>query len=326
MRALIWVAVLLTAIWSGYWFVGRGTVERAAQAFFASAPAQGLEAAHAGLAVRGFPNRFDLTLTEPRLADAGSGLAWEAPFFQILSLSYRPWHVIAAFPPQQRLSLGAQSLVLDSAKLQASVVVTPNTRLPLDRSTMVGDGLSLSSPSAGWTLHAATLRLASRKLTDAGDRHQIGLDLADLRPDAEMLAFAPGLPGLVQNLRVDAEIGLSAPLDRMAGQSRPDLTEITLRAARLEWGELSVAAEGAVTFPAGVAEGRVDITLRGWRLLVPVLVASGAIRAELALTVERMMETLALQSGNAEELKLPLIMAGGQMRLGPLPLGPAPRL
>jgi hypothetical protein len=325
MRALLWVTVLLVALWSGYWFVGKGAVERAATGFFETAPAQGLEAAHEGLVVRGFPNRFDLTVTEPRLADPATGLAWEAPFFQILSLSYRPWHVIAAFPPQQRLTVQGQALTLDSGKLQASVVVSPNTRLTLDRTTLVGDALALSSATAGWTIHAQELRLASRSVADTGLRHQLGLEAKDLRPDQGMMSLLPGLPGLIDSLRIDAELGLTAPIDRFAGQARPEIIDLALREARLIWGGLDLTARGEIALSDGVPEGRVDITLRGWRLLVPMLVASGILRAELAPTVERMLETLALQSGSAEDLALPLILAGGQMRLGPLPLGPAPR-
>jgi hypothetical protein len=326
MRVLLWISIVLGLGWSGYWFVGRGAVERGAEAFFAAAPAQGLEASHAGLAVRGFPNRFDLTVTEPRIADQGGAFRWQAPFVQLLSLSYRPWHVIAAFAPEQRLTLGAMDFLLDSAKLQASVVVTPNTRLALDRTTLVGDELALSSAQGGWTVRATELRLASRSLSDLGDQHQIGLEAKDLRPDAEFSAGLGGLPARIDTLRLDAVLALTAPLDRFAGEVRPQITQIDLRDAQILWGQTELLAKGQVTVSAGTPEGRIDLTLRGWRQIVPALVASGIIRPELAQTAERMLEALALQSGDAEVLNLPLILAGGQMRLGPLPLGPAPRL
>jgi len=59
---------------------------------------------------------------------------------------------------------------------------------------------------------------------------------------------------------------------------------------------------------------------------MPILVASGKVRPQLAPTVETMLEGLAKQTGDPEVLKIPLTMQDGWMSLGPLPLGPAPVL
>jgi hypothetical protein len=59
---------------------------------------------------------------------------------------------------------------------------------------------------------------------------------------------------------------------------------------------------------------------------MPILVAAGTVRPELARTAETMLEGLAKQSGDPEVLKLPLVLKDGWMSLGPLPLGPAPAL
>jgi hypothetical protein len=66
--------------------------------------AEGWIAEYESDAHRGFPNRFDTTITGLDLADPETGVAWSAPFFQILSLSYQPNHVIAVFPPTRRAS------------------------------------------------------------------------------------------------------------------------------------------------------------------------------------------------------------------------------
>jgi hypothetical protein len=39
-----------------------------------------------------------------------------------------------------------------------------------------------------------------------------------------------------------------------------------------------------------------------------------------------MFALLAAQTGDPEDLDLPLVFANGRMSLGPLPLGPAPRM
>lgn len=98
MRALLWFTGILAILYSGYWFVGQKAMKSGAEAVFANAVRQGLFAENRGIAVEGFPSRFDLTVTEPRLGNPRTGLEWQAPFLQILTLSYTPWHVIAAFP------------------------------------------------------------------------------------------------------------------------------------------------------------------------------------------------------------------------------------
>lgn len=325
MRGLLWVSVLLMGLWSGYWFVGKTAVDQAATAFFAAAPDQGLEASHNGLSVAGFPNRFDLTVTDPSLADRRSGYGWQAPFLQIFSLSYKPWHVIAAFPPEQMILTPFENLNVSSGKLQASVVVEPGTALTLDRTTLIGSGMEIAS-SLGWQVAMEDIRFATRQDPSRDRVHELGLDVLNLTPDASLSRLIPGLPEKIERAHLDAFLGFSAPLDRFAGQNRPQIELLEIREASMAWGELSIFAKGDLVVDAGLPQGRVDIRVTGWRSLLPVIAASGAVKAEIMPTVERMLEVMAAQSGDPDVLEVPLIFAEGQVKLGPLPLGPAPRL
>jgi hypothetical protein len=326
MRVLIWVSVVLVALWSGYWFVGQRAVDRATEGFFQSASRQGLVAEKAGHRVAGFPNRFDLTIDAPHLADPVKGLDWSAPFLQILSLSYKPWHVILAFPPEQVLTTPRDRLTIASdGKLQASLVVTPGPDLALDRTTLVGTGLAVTAED-GARLTAAELRFATRLDPTRTNSHEIGLEVTGIAPDPGLTAALPDLPPAIDRIRLDAFAGFSAPIDRHARQTRPDLTAFTLREAVLAWGALTVFVKGDLVFDRGVPDGRLDVRIEGWRHLVGLMTATGLIKPEVAPTVERMLETLAAQSGDGTALNLPLAFNAGQMRLGPLPLGPAPWL
>ena len=68
-----------------------------------------------------------------------------------------------------------------------------------------------------------------------------------------------------------------------------------------------------------------DPRLTGWRDLVPVLVAAQLVKPEVAPTVTRALEVMA-KDGTAEVLDMPLVLSEGWMRLGPIPLGPAPMM
>lgn len=329
MRALLVAVLIAAAAWSGYWFVGAQVMERTANGWFAQQTTRGLVAERDALAVAGFPNRFDMTVTSPRIEDPDSGLGWSAPFVQVFMMSWKPWHIIAALPQEQTLRLPGQDVTVTSTRLQASVVAIPGTDLALDRTTLVGDGVALQS-SLGWTGSATSARLATRRAPDRATAHEIGVELASITPDATFrMALQQGstLPEVIDLLRIDAVADLTAPLDRHVQATAPRLAKLTLREGLLRWGDLVVSASGDVAPNAdGQAEGRIDIRIGEWRQLVPVLVAAGLVTTDAAPTITRALELLAQQGDDPAVLNLPLAFQQGRMSLGPLPLGPAPYL
>lgn len=325
MRLLLWISIFLAAAWSGYWYVGQSAFQRGAETFFQQAQSQGLVAQNSGLSIQGYPNRFDLTVTAPKIGDPRRGLEWSGPFIQVLTLSYTPWHVIAAFPPTQVVSTPVEDITITSEKLQASVVVSPTPALTLDRTAFVGSNLAFAS-TQDWTVTADEIRFATRADPSMTNAHDIGLEVKSLTPDPTISALMPDLPATIALIRLDALASLSAPIDRHSGETRPGLTALSVKEGIFNWGALSVFAKGDLEVVSGFPEGRIVIRVEGWRNLVTLAVATGAVKADVAPTVERMLETMAGSSGNPEVLELPLIFANGRMNLGPLPLGPAPRV
>lgn len=325
MPALLLIATLLMALWSGYWFVGKSAVERGFAAFLQEAPARGIEVSQNSYAIAGFPNRFDLTVTAPRLTDQRSGISWQAPFVQVFSLSYKPWHVIAAFAPDQTVTTPREVISLGSEKLQSSVVVSPSSTLPLDRATLVGDSVKATS-SLGWSFAADQLRFAIRLDPTRTNAYDLGLEMQGLIPDPALSARLPDLPSRISIARVNATATLSAPLDRLVAESRPALTAVSLREVILNWGDLTFFAKGDLIVSDGMPEGRIDIRVTGWRTMVALATGLGLITPEVAPTVLGMIAAFTANSADANVLEMPLVFADGWMTLGPLPLGPAPRL
>ena len=326
MRILLGLVMALFLAWGGYWFVGSTAMERAAAEWFKVQTAEGLVAEHGAIAVHGFPSRFDLTVDDPHVADPATGFGWTAPFVQILSLSYAPWHVIAALPHTQQVATPMGELTLNSAKLQGSLVVTPSPDLALDRTRIVGDDLSLVFPER-WTAAAKTLRFATERIEPSGLVHEIGLEVLEIIPDPAVHAAAPDLPGTIERLHVDAQLRLSAPLDRHAAETRPHVTGVDLKDLQLTWGTLGLFGKGSVAPDAGGrAEGRIDFRVTNWRAAMPLAVAAGVVKPEVRQTWENVLAALASQSGDPSNLDLPLTFRNGRTSLGPLPLGPAPLL
>lgn len=326
MRRLLIGVLILVALWAGYWFAAARLLERGADGWFAAQAEAGMLAEHDGLRVTGFPLGFRLDVTRPHLANPETAAGWSAPQAQVFARSWMPWRVALDLPEQQRLTLPGQEVAIRSSTLTARLGVSPQMSLPLDRIEIAGDGLSLQS-SKGWSLGIARLSATTQRAEADPLTHDLRIEATLITPDdgfRQRLAPISSLPALIDGLLVDAALAFDAPLDRNAATTQPHLTGLMLRDAKVTWGALVLSAFGTVTPDAnGLATGQIDLRVTGWREVVPVLVAARLITPEVAPTVTRALEVMAKDS-TAEVLALPLVLADGWMRLGPIPLGPAP--
>lgn len=319
MRGLMWVILLVAGLWAGYWVVGSRAVQSATESWFQAEVAAGRQASHEGVAVRGFPNRFDLTVTAPRLFDPKTGLGWQAPFAQVFAMGWKPWHLIAALPNEQVIVLPDQRVDLSTTRMRGSLLLVPGPDMALREAVAEADGLRAAS-DMGWVLAAERAVLSSRADAARAGWHRLGLSVTGLAPDPEF-ARAIGLPAQLSTLFVDAQVGLSAPIDRQFATQQPRMTGIEVTKATLAWGGLGLKATGALApDAAGYAAGSLKLTVENWRLLLPVLVETGIIAADAARQIEGGMALMA----NGNTLDVTLTLRAGQVFFGPLPLGPAP--
>ncbi len=326
MRALIWIVLAATAVWTGYWWVGASQIESGVKTWIAQQP-PGVVSASA-VEVHGIPNRFDLTVSDLVLADPGRGVVVSSPFLQVYAMTWKPWHVIAALPSGQVITLPDQKVTVGSDKLRASVQVHPSTALALNELVGEAAGVKLTS-DAGWTLGINSLAASMAEDVTRANSYRLGLRVAEIAPDAAVLQAlaATDLPDLVDEVFLDGHAVLTAPLDRNAATSKPQLTALEIADTRVTWGALKFSAKGTLTAgPDGLAEGEIALRVEGWKRLPAILVALGLVKPDVAPTVERMLGIVAQQGGDLEVLQIKLICKDGGMVLGPLPLGPAPRM
>jgi hypothetical protein len=335
MRKLLFLLLIVTALWSGYWFVGSSAIRNGAETWFADQARAGVKAEKTGLSVAGFPNRFDLTVDGLQLADARSGISWQAPFVQVFAMTWKPWHVIAALPPEQVLSLPDQTLTITSTGLEASLRAKPAMDAPLAEARVAGAALSLAS-DLGWTLGLGEFKVGLRAdPATSPSSYELGFDLAPIIPDPAFLTAlkavtipdlpSPDFPDEVDLLSGTIFLTASAPLDRHVGETRPYLTKVEIRQFNFAWGKLAATASGMIEADGnGYAAGKVTINVTNWDQLPALLVATGVVKQEAAPTIANGMRALASQTPDITVLSLTLDMADGRMSFGPFPLGPAP--
>jgi hypothetical protein len=329
MRIFLAICLALAAAWAGYWFIGSSALKSGLAAWFDARRADGWVAEYADLSVQGFPSRFDTTFTDIRLADPASGLGWQAPFFQLLTLSYTPNHVIAVWPNEQRLTAPDGTYTLTSADMRASLVITPSAALAPERSTLTAEALSLVDP-AGDAMSVAALRLAAERVPnpDSDARYHLGLAADDVAPSAALLALmdtggAP--PRVIDSVIADITVDFTAPWDRFAIEdARPQPTRVEVTRIAATWGAMTLEASGTLDVDArGTPEGVITARARGWREMLDLAEGTGALSADMADTAER---ALSMMAGEDKTLEVPLRLSDGRVWLGPLPIAAAPVL
>jgi hypothetical protein len=331
---IIAIAALLPALaWSAWWWVGAAAKEAAFTAWLADRRADGWMAEAASITTIGFPNRFDTRIERLALADPEVGWAWEAPFIDILMLSYAPTRAVLALPPAQDLSIPGARATLRSDRLMASANLAPDPALALRRVSLEGVGLRLDAPE-GWAAAAQRMEAHIAEAPEsAGPRNAYALALSaeSVKLPAvwrERLDPAGAMAEALDRLTLDARAAFDRPLDRTAVEDRPPRLEaLSLGTLEARWGALALTASGRVAADSeGYAAGEITVRATRWREMLRAAVAAGALDRDLAQAIEAGLGLLALLSGDADTIEAPLSFGGGLARIGPVPLGPAPRL
>ncbi len=314
MKKLFFIAVILGALYAGYWFVGSSQVETRARAALADLQAQGWLVDYESLDTAGFPSRFDTTVTDLTLGSPDGRVVWEAPFVQLFALSYRPNRVIAVWPPEQTVTIAGQAFDITSDRLRASAAVGLSTDLPLNEATVEGDGLAVES-DAGWTLTAGSLIAAIRQAGPAPATYDVYLG-----------SQAIALPLLVEGLdllRLDGRVTLDAPLDARL-QSAPRLLGLSLREVRLASGDAALTLAGDLApDPQGYLAGAVTLRAENWRDVLAVLERAGVLVYDQAPFLARALEQL---SQGEDDIEVGVTFRDGQVEALGVVLFPAPRV
>ncbi|PZX15777.1 hypothetical protein LX81_02410 [Palleronia aestuarii] len=325
MIRIVWIVLAAAIAWSVWWFVGSTALERQLRSGIEEMRAAGWEIALDDLSVRGFPNRFDTTFDTIRATDPDRNVTWEAPFFQILALSYRPNRIIAILPDTQRIEGDFGTVDVATDRARGSVLFRPNTALTLDHSEFVIEELDLAGPEGRYTMEELLFATRLPVGSDDGSVQNVGLTIRNLDLSGG-LEETPG-PARIDYATLNADISLDAPLDRHAFSEPPRITGMELTTFRIDWGEVRLTAEGSVEIGAdGRPEGVIDVELENWEAALDRAAALGLVEQDDVAGIRQAAGLLSGFGGGGETMALPLTFRDGQMTFGPVPLGPAPRL
>ena len=136
--------------------------------------------------------------------------------------------------------------------------------------------------------------------------------------------FADQSLNVVSSLTFDGFVEFERPISFLEDAETNPITSIDFAPMTIIWGDLDVILTGRLDIDAlGDPSGRLDMSIKGWEIPMQLLADQGVINRATVPGYSTMIGGLADAEGR---VTLPLILANGQIKLGPFPMGPAPRL
>ena len=302
-RILIALVVALSAIWSGYWLYGSRVHRDMIVGVLEQARGNGWDISYSEVDLKGFPNRFDTTISDLRIAHPLGTYLWEGEALRLATLSYRPDHIIAVFPERHRLELEGAAYSVRSSDMRASVEFGGSSETALQQLILEAADLEVGGPG-GWSASAG-MALAAIRASDAEPAlTDLALRIGNARLSSGTGALqAMGIEGL-ESASAEAVLKLSRPLGPamcLDGIARATgLEGIRISAA---WGVARLDASGSLEFDMlGRPSGGLDISVGNWRELLAAAAESGAIPPGHAQSLEFALGLLAMLSADPDTL------------------------
>ncbi len=330
MLRLIRVVIVLTLVWCAYWYAAGYGLCSGVVGWFESQRLRGWQADYATISTSGFPLSHKTLLINPALADPSNGTAWQADWLELDSPAIWPGRQTLRFSEApQRLSYLDRHLTLQAEEMEALLHLEPGVALTLNQMSLTANRWTMSDGS-GPVLGAQDLTLAMVQ-TDQPDTYTYDIEAGhftlgdDLR---RLLGSSTTLPQSFETLKLNTTIQFDKPWDRSAlEERRPQPTQVDLALAEMHWGALRLFATGQLSIDElGVPTGEIALKAENWREMLTMAHNAGAIPTQAVNPAERVLSMLAGLGGNPQALDVQLNFRDGYVALGPIPLGPAPRL
>jgi hypothetical protein len=319
---LLGLAVVALAV---AWVWARGRIEAGLDAARSARPGSPVTMGFAALKISGFPFRLDLDLEGAQLADP-SGWSLYAPRLEAEAYLFAPDHWVM-FAPQGVVigRRGAGPLVVTAKVLRASL--SDLGRRP-PRLSVEGLDLAFATPPGARPFLLRTAKefhLHTKAGPDDQGAAYLEVDQADAQLTGLLARIAEGKP---VSLLADV---VYSHADALAGASVPQALRdwgnvggaFDVRRLKVVAGQAMIESQpGALGVgPDGRLQGSLRLTLRQAAKVVGALGAQGdlapdAARSALAVT----------GVGGAPAAALTLEFQAGRTTLGPVAIGPAPRL
>lgn len=317
-------------LWSLYWFGAGYVVRSSISGWFAVQSERGWQAEYSRIETSGFPVLHATMLHNPVLADPASGAAWRADWLVIESPALWPGRQALHFPAMpQRLSYLDQTVVITADDLKARLFLAPGRTLELEELALESGNWLINSDQG--PLVAADSLIMAMTQSETAETYALELDATAFAPGLSLrraVSSNTALPDSFETLRVEMKVTFDRAWDRRALEdSRPQPRRIDLELADAHWGTLRLRAAGDLSVDEhGLPSGILTLKADNWREMLRMAQEARALSPQAAQGAERVFGMLAGLGSDPDALEVKLSFRDGLVAIGPLPLGPAPRI
>lgn len=327
------LATLAAAAWMVWWFIGAEGQRTAFEMWLENQRERGWQAEAAKVEMSGFPGAFQLAVTDLKLSDPRNGWAWSAPTLNAESSAAAPTRIAVDWPSTQTLGTTQDNVTIEASPLKTLLDLRPGPSMELREAATDVKELTITSRS-GWVGGANTVELnIIEKPEDLAppnsyDFRGAALDVKIPRELLDNLDPTGLLEPTVEKITLTGHAAFDDPIDRSTvEESQLAVRAATIREAGFAWDDMMLVLKGSFRVDdAGYPVGKLEVEAREWRKIVQVAARSGAIGPDLAETIIGAVEFVTALSGGGPNLKVPLSLSEGAIRIGPLAIASAPRL
>lgn len=321
------ILVLLVLLWGIWWWIAGTGMQRGITGWFDAQRANGTLATFENMSRGGAPFSIATTVNGVSLSDPEQGTSITLPPVTLSTPIHWPGDATLRLPAQPvRIETPQGAATLTSGGAEAAVHLHPGTTLQLE--ALHGSSTNLSLDTADGQLLSITSVQADVQQGDLPTQYDIDLTATGLTLGAaskEGLALPASWPDTFEPIIADMTVTFDRTWDRAAlhGQ-RPQPRLIQIDQIQALYADTGFTIGGDLTVDTnGVPSGKLRLLVRNWNRVFDMAVAASDIPPEWSPTVQRVLASIADADGT---LDLDLVIERGQMRIGFLPLGPAPRL
>ncbi|MEO3434131.1 DUF2125 domain-containing protein [Inquilinus sp. CAU 1745] len=330
-RFALFGLVIIAVAYVGYWFYAASLVRSGIEDWIMAERQRGATVQAGDISITGFPftinaSSRDIAITRP------DGLMWEA---NGLTASALPWSwekIDFTLTGGQRLVAPGQPMITGTAQGgEGEAWISPEGRI-------IGFNVALDEVVVSAPQTAGTITLAG---VDIGF-HEVPSGEGEGQPDLVMSldareAVLPQTPLSTLGNRVESAglgIRITAPVPQAARAPmlevwRDSGGEVLVDRLSLDWGPLSLDGEGRLTLDEELQpEGVLNARVAGFVELIDGLAAEGILEDRAASFAKAGLTLLAGPAGEDGTVRLaaPIVIENGHASLGPVPLGPVPRI
>ncbi len=331
MRRLVWLVAIFAVIWGAWWMAASAGLQKALDIWAEDRRAAGWTVEFGEATQQGFPFSLHRKVRNITVAEPAKGLAIALPQLDLSAAAYWPGFIEVTLPDAPfTVITPAGKAVVQADDGHAAVRLHPGASLQLQRLSLVSGAWQIDADQSQG-LSADSLMIDVTQDKNSAETYRIGIKAANLTPGPAIradLSLPSDWPGSFAVLSGNMDVTFDRPWDRRAlnGQ-QPQPRTIDIEQIQAEWGAIQVRTNGRLAIdPAGIPSGTISITVPNWRGLVDLAVAGGALPLARRQQTEFMLGMLANMGGNPDDMHLELAFENGEMSLGPIALGPAPRL